>query len=111
METNKPERNWKLKLRFGKIKTPYKHFTVIAEGTAREEMKDFSCPPGKAFMAMKTWSSSPDESGHMAQVIGEQIGFDVTGKVEIYETEPTQPPSEHPRGYDIQFTPFSNNDE
>lgn len=108
---NNPEKDWRLKLRFGKIQTPYQHFTVIAEGVAREEMQDFLCPPGQAFMAMKTWASSPDESGHMVQVIAEQIGFDVTGRIEIYETEPAQPPREHPYGYDIQFTPFQEDDE
>ncbi len=48
----------------------------------------------------------------MISVIGERIGFAVTGRVYIYDTEPAQPPGETPSGYDIQFTPFdSESDE
>jgi hypothetical protein len=108
VETDEPDKDWKLKLRYGKLKTPYQHYTVIAEGVVREDMKDFSCPPGNAFMGMKTWASSADESADMIQVIGRQIGFNVTGRIQIYETEPTQPPGDNPYGYDITFTPFGS---
>ena len=77
------EKDWKLKLRYGKLETPYKHFTVIAEGIAEELEEGFKCPPGDAFMGMKTWASSYDEVADMVQVIGKQIGFNVTGKIEI----------------------------
>jgi hypothetical protein len=110
VETDEPEKDWKLKLRYGKLKTPYKHYTAIAEGVVREGMEDFSCPPGNAFMGMKTWASSPDESADMIRVIGERIGFAVTGRIQIYETEPAEPPRENPYGYDINFTPFRSDD-
>ena len=110
MGTDEADKDWKFKLRYGKLKTPYQHYTAIVEGVLREETEDFSCPPGKAFMAMKTWASSADESADMIQAIGEQIGFTVTGDVQIYETEPAQPPRDNPFGYDINFTPFDSND-
>jgi len=50
-------------------------------------------------------ATDADESADMLRNIGEQIGFDATGKIEIYETDPEQPPKEHPFGYDINFTP------
>jgi hypothetical protein len=28
--------------------------------------------------------------------------------VQIYATDPAEPPGENPRGYDIQFTPFES---
>ena len=59
-------------------------------------------------MGMKTWASSPDESADMVRVIGSQIGFTVTGRIQVYETEPVQPPGDTPRGYDITFTPFDS---
>ena len=59
-------------------------------------------------MGMKTWASSEDESADMIQAIGEQIGFTVTGQIQIYETEPMQPPRVDPYGYDIIFTPFDD---
>ena len=102
----KSDKNWKLELRYGRRKTPYRHYTAIAEGVVGPLAEGFSCRPGSAFMAMKTWASSPDESADMARVIGEQIGFTVTGNVQIYDTEPSQPPKDDPYGYDINFTPF-----
>lgn len=111
MGTDEPDKDWKLNLRYGKLKTPYQHYTAIAEGVVSEGMEDFSCPPGKAFMGMKTWASSTDESADMIQVIGEQIGFTVTGRIHIYETEPTEPPRENPYGYDINFTPLGSDSD
>lgn len=111
METDQPDKDWKLQLRYGKLKTPYKHYTVLAEGEVKELLNDFSCPPGKAFMGMKTWASSADESADMIRVIGEDIGFTVTGRIYIYDTEPTPPPRDNPYGYDVGFTPFTDEDE
>lgn len=31
------------------------------------------------------------ESAEMFKVIGKQIGFTVTGKIEVFKTEPTEP--------------------
>jgi hypothetical protein len=98
--------DWKLKLRYGKIKTSYKHFTVLGAGVAGELVEGFSCPKGNAWMGMKVWATSTEEAGDMIQAIGSDIGFEVTGDIEVYETEPVQPPQENPFGYDINFTPF-----
>lgn len=59
-------------------------------------------------MGVKTWASSADESADMARVIGRQIGFTVTGSIEVFDTEPAQPPREQPYGYGITFTPFDS---
>ena len=106
METEQPDTSWKAKLRYGKIQTPFHHYTSIAEGVVGELTDGFVCPAGSAFMGMKTWASSADESADMIRVIGERIGFTVTGEIKIYETEPQQPPRDKPHGYDIIFTPF-----
>lgn len=106
MDTEEAQKNWKLKLRYGKLNTPYHHYTVIAEGVVGELSEGFSCRRGAAVMAMKTWASSTDESTDMISVIGRQIGFSVTGRVYVYDTEASQPPRETPFGYDINFTPF-----
>ena len=106
MSAEEHPKDWKLKLRYGKLTTPFRHYTVIAEGVVGKLAEGFSCPPGNAFMGMKTWASSTDESADMVTVIGRQIGFTVTGDIQIYDTEPSEPPRERPFGYDIQFTPF-----
>jgi len=99
--------DWKLKLRYGKIRTPFKHFTAIADGEVEALVDGFSCPAGPAIMAIKTWSSGPDETADMVVAIGRQIGFSANGKIEIYETEPEQPPGQNPHGYSIHFTPYA----
>ena len=108
MSSEQPEKDWKLKLRYGKLATPYQHYTAIAEGVVGQLADGFLCRPGSAFMAMKTWASSTAESADMVAVIGRQIGFSVTGKIDVFDTEPSQPPRDTPFGYDIKFTPFDS---
>lgn len=47
--------DWKLKLRYGKLKTPFSHFTVLADGKVIKEMDGFDCPKGPAWMGIKTY--------------------------------------------------------
>ncbi|WP_237064504.1 hypothetical protein [Microbulbifer zhoushanensis] len=102
------DKNWRLKLRYGKIETPYQHFTVIADGVAGKLAHGFQCKEGPAFMTMKTWCSDAEESAEMIQGIGADIGFTVQGRIQIYETEPAEPPRDNPFGYDISFTPYGS---
>ena len=101
-------RDWKLKLRYGKTKTEFEHFTTIAEGVVVKLSEGFSCRPGKAIFAMKVWASSINEAADMVRAISGQIGFVLTGKIDIYKTEPSAPPGTNPHGYNIQFTPFDS---
>jgi hypothetical protein len=87
---------WKLKLRYGQTETSLQHFTVLADGLARTVGPEFGAPRGPAWMAMKVWSASGDEARHMISVIGKDIGFDVTGRIEVYSTDPAQPPRDNP---------------
>jgi len=100
------EQDWKLKLRYGKMTTPFTHYTTLADGVVNELTEGFQCPKGKVWMAMKNWASSTVESADMIREIGKQSGFEGTGKIEGYETDPKEPPTDKPRGYDIHFTPY-----
>ena len=112
MDDEGQDKNWKLKLRYGKLKTPFQHFTLLADGVVGDLMEGFSCRPGSAIMAMKVWASSAEEAFDMIRAIGEQIGFTVTGRIQIYETAPVSPPPrENPHGYDIRFTPYDDERE
>jgi hypothetical protein len=102
-------RDWKLRLQYGQLTTAFKHFTVLADGVVGELGDGFECRPGRAWMSMKTWAADSDESIDMIRVIGNRIGFTVDGRVEVYVTEPDQPPGEKPHGYDIRFTPYDEN--
>ena len=57
-------------------------------------------------MAIKVWATDPNEAADMLHVIGQQVGFKSEGEVEIYKTEPEEPPKENPFGYGINFTPY-----
>lgn len=106
MSKEEPGRHWKLELRYGRLVTPYRHFTVIADGIAGELGDGFECRPGPAVMSIKTWAADPDESAHMTRIIGEQIGFTAAGAIEVFETEAGQAPGEKPYGYDINFVAY-----
>jgi hypothetical protein len=101
------DEHWKLKLRYGKLHTPFKHVTLLAEGIVGKLRDGYVCPPGDAFMGMKAWALSDEQAADMIKTIGNQIGFEVTGDIQIYDTEPSEPPRENPYGYDINFTPFN----
>lgn len=108
MSDGQSDDSWKLKLRYGRLETPYTHYTAIADGIAGQLVDGFSCRPGPAYMGLKTWAESADESADMARVIGSDIGFTVTGRIQVYEVEPLQPPGENPRAYDIKFTSYDS---
>ena len=100
------EKDWKLKLRYGKLTTPYNNYTLIAEGIVNELSDGFQCRPGNAFMGMKLWANSEEEAIDMIKSIGRQIGFSVTGEIQLFNSEPEEPPSDKPYGYGINFHSF-----
>lgn len=100
------DRDWKLELRYGKTTTPFHHFTLIADGVVGDLADGFDCRPGAAVMSMKVWATDAAEAIEMIAAIGRQIGFAVTGKIEVFGTAPDQPPRENPHGYAIGFVPY-----
>jgi len=100
--------DWKLKLRYGKLETPYKHFITVSDGRFEEPCSDFDCPAGPAVMTMKVWVSDQGEAFDMTYTFGDQIGFDVSGRIELYETAPEEPPRENPFGYGMIFVPYDS---
>jgi hypothetical protein len=84
MDREEQSKDWKLKLRHGEIKTPFHHYTVIAEGWAENLEHGFECRQGPAVMAMRAWASCSDEARDMITVIGKDIGFKITGHIHIY---------------------------
>jgi hypothetical protein len=97
------DKDWKLKLRYGKSTTPYKHYTVIAPVMINKFIKDFSAKPGTAYIAMKVWATDTNEAVDILESIGNQKGYVIIGNIEIYNTDPKEAPSESPDAYDINF--------
>jgi len=100
---DQPDRNWKLRLRYGKWKTPFTHFTTISDGIVEDLAHGFACRSGPAIMGMKLWAETQTEAIEMTRAIGRKIGFRVTGRIQLYTTEPDEPPREQPYAYGVNF--------
>lgn len=101
------DKDWKLKLRNGRLRTPFRHFTVIAEGVVVSALaQGFECRAGSAMMSLKAWARTAEDSRTMTVTVGRKVGFEVTGMIQTYETEPSQPPDEVPIAYDLSFAPL-----
>jgi len=98
------DKDWKLKLRYGKLITPFQHYTIIAQVIISEYIEDFEAKPGKAYVAMKAWVRHIDDAFEVVEDVGDQTGFEIIGKIEVYETPPDSPPDENPYVYNINFT-------
>lgn len=99
--------DWKSLYQAGKLNTPYKHFSVIAEGVAGRDTGQYGGKPGPAFLGMRVWASSAEEARDMTRLFAERVGFALKGKIEVYDTEPIEPPRDAPHAYSIKFTPYA----
>lgn len=91
-------------MRYGKLKTAFHHFTVIADGKIVEARPDYMTIEGSAaFFAIKVWATDSAEAIDVLVAVGRQVGFDASGRIYVYDSEPTQPPSENPHAYSLSF--------
>lgn len=100
------EPDWKLKLRYGQTATPFKHYSLLADGKLVEDNPDFGVEKGPAVMGMKVWAVDPDQAADMIIALSNAQNFKMAGKIEVYETEPDRPPEDKPFGYSVKFTPY-----
>jgi hypothetical protein len=108
VDSHEAHPNWKLLLRYGRLKTPYEHFTVLADVCVIEADADLGSQLGPAWLAMKAWASSADAAGELVAAIAPQIGAEVGGRVEVYSSEPAEPPRDVPFAYDPSFTAYED---
>ena len=90
MSENEPPADWKLKLRYGRLKTTFQHFTTLSDGVLREASPESECPAGSAWMSLKVWASSADEAISVTRSMGDRVGFEITGRTLVYDTEPEE---------------------
>jgi hypothetical protein len=98
--------NWKLLLRYGRLTTPYEHFTVIVDVQVTEADVDAGSHVGPAWMGMKVWAPSEYAAAEIISDIAPRVGAKVRGKFQVYKTEPEEPPQGMPFAYDLRFTPY-----
>ena len=99
--------DWKALYEAGKLNTPYKHFSAIADGVAGPLAVQYGGKPGSSWLGMRLWAASADEATQMFRVFAEQAGFAVKGKIEVYDTQPAEPPRDAPHFYGVKFTPYA----
>ncbi len=104
--TDDPPPDWKLKLRYGKLETPFLHFATITEGWFDEAFPEYGCPAGNAVMGLKVWARDDNEAISVTQDFGESIGFSASGRIEVYEVPPDEPPKHEPYVCKWTFHPF-----
>jgi len=102
------EKNWKLKLRFGKIKTPFIHYTLIAPVLISGYNEIYSAEPGNAFVGIKVWAENMDKAAELFKCLAEDAEFKIIGNIEIYETNPIEPPKDISFSYGINFSYYEN---
>ena len=98
--------DWKLKLRYGKAVTPYQHFSLIGGGMMLDESNKYDCRVGTAVMSAKIWALSETDAADTFQMMGDKVGFYVDQTIEVFKTEPDEPPTDYTYGYDIGFIPY-----
>lgn len=97
-------KDWKLKLRYGKITTPYKHFTLIIPILIENYLQDFDAAPGAAYMGIKIWATDENQAMEIIEDIAEENGFAITGGISIYVTDADRAPEEDPYAYGANFS-------
>jgi hypothetical protein len=103
---DEPHPNWKLLLRYGRLETPYEHFTVLADVRVIEGDADLGSEVGPAWLSMKTWALSGDAAADLIGAIAPQLGAELRGRVEVYSSEPAEPPRDEPFAYDPSFVAY-----
>ena len=106
LASDDPHPNWKLLLRYGRLDTPYEHFTVLADVQVIEGDADLGSRVGPAWLSMKVWAASADAAAQLVEAIASQVGTELRGNVEVYSSEPTEPPQEEPFAYDPSFVAY-----
>jgi hypothetical protein len=96
-----------LKLRFERIKTPFRHYTLIGDGVVRAPNEEYRTVAGPAIMSMKTWAENEVDAFDLFSEMGRTLGFEAKGRIQLYDTEPERPPEENRFGYDVRFVPYS----
>ena len=102
-------KDWFLKLRYGKIKTPFHHYTVLVDVFTEKEITDYNsnvCPKGNAWMGVKVWANDADEAADIARMLASNLGLALNNDIQVFSTKPEMPPQEKPFAYDSKFTPY-----
>ena len=106
-------RDWKLKLRYGRLETAFQPFTVIVEVVAETPSEQNPDVLGPAFMGFSCWAEDTDQAADMARFFARTFGCSLPehSKIEIFETDPKEPPRARPHGYAFNWTPIPEDSE
>jgi hypothetical protein len=108
MSDDKTDSDWRLKLRYGKLTTPYIHLTLIGDGRIIRPLPVNGEVCSRAFMRMKVWAGNNEAAQAIFLSTAPDVGFEADGQIYIYETEPDIPPRNTPVAYDIGFNLYND---
>lgn len=108
MSEDNQDSDWRLKLRYGKLTTPFTHFTLIAEGRIVRPLPVNGNACSQAFMRMKIWCEDEEAAQDILMSVAQDVGFETSGQIYFYKTDPDVPPRSTPIVYDIGFTPYTD---
>jgi hypothetical protein len=97
--------DWKLKLRYGRLTTPYKHMTLLVDGILDNEEGR-----SRAIMAGKVWDKTSELAMDLIADLAPRLGFDPDGRWYVYDTDPEQPPGDSPSVYGVNFTRYEGDE-
>lgn len=101
-------KDWKLKLKYGKLKTPFNHYTIIAPVLINEYSEEYAAQSGKAYVGLKIWAENDNVAISMFENLAHDAHFKITGNMELYETDPIEPPTEKQYSYGITFSYYND---
>jgi hypothetical protein len=104
--SDEPHPNWKLLLRYGRLKTPYEHFAVVADVQVIESDAELGSQVGPAWLAIAVWARSADAAADLVRAIAPEMGAEVRGRVYVYESPPVEPPRDDPFAYGPRFKAY-----
>ena len=99
--------DWEQKVRYGKLLTPHRHYTVILDGDVQQKTERNRTAMGPAIMGFKCWASSHEEAFEMAALFAKEFSFTITSRLQLKETDPAKQPCSIPFGYDFHLIPHS----
>ena len=99
--------DWKLKLRYGRVTTPFTHYTLLADGRLLAANEKLGGEPGPAFFGLKIWAVDDDEAFIIYRDIASREGFEIGDKIDLWTTDPERPPKDRPYAYGPKLTAYS----
>ncbi len=105
---NQDTKDWKLRLRYGQISTPYTHSTALIDVEVSKPTPENGAKCiGPAWLGIKLWATGKDKACDMADLFAHHFDCEPR-EIHPYDTPPEEPPRENPYGYGLTLTSYQD---